>query len=54
MDKLIRAIFAEFDTQKRLKLLTQLNESMNEEAVMIFVAHDHTARALSPKVPGFV
>ena len=54
MDKLIRAIFAEFDTQKRLKLLTQLNESMNEEAVMIFVAHDLNPRALSPKVHGFV
>jgi peptide/nickel transport system substrate-binding protein len=54
MDKLITAIFAEFDTQKRLKLLTQLNESMNEEAVMIFVAHDVNPRALSPKVHGFV
>jgi ABC-type transport system substrate-binding protein len=54
MDKLITAIFAEFDAQKRLKLLTQLNESMNEEAVMIFVAHDLNPRAISPKVHGFV
>ena len=54
MDKLITAIFAEFDTQKRLKLLTQLNESMNEEAVMIFVAHDLNPRAMSPKVHGFI
>ena len=54
MDKLITAIFAEFDAQKRLKLLTQLNESMNEEAVMIFVAHDLNPRAMSPKVHGFV
>ena len=54
LDKLITAVFAEFDTQKRLKLLTQLNESMNEEAVMIFVAHDLNPRAMSPKVHGFV
>ena len=54
MDKLITAIFAEFDTRKRLKLLTQLNESMNEEAVMIFVAHDLNPRAMSPKVHGFI
>jgi ABC-type transport system substrate-binding protein len=54
MDRLISAIFAEFDTQKRLKLVTQLNESMNEEAVMIFVAHDLNPRAISPKVHGFV
>ena len=54
IDKLVSAIFAEFDTQKRLKLLTQLNESMNEEAVMIFVAHDLNPRAMSPKVHDFV
>ena len=39
---------------KRLVLLTKLNELMNEEAVMIFVAHDVNPRALSPKVHGFV
>jgi peptide/nickel transport system substrate-binding protein len=54
VDKLVGAILSEFDTSKRLVLLTQLNELMNEEAVLIFVAHDLNPRALSPKVHGFV
>ena len=54
MDKLVKAILSEFDAEKRLALLTQLNERMNEEAVMIFVAHDLNPRALSPEVHGFV
>ena len=54
MDKLIEGILAEFDTPKRLALLTQLHEMMSEEAVLIFVAHDLNPRALSPKVKGFV
>ena len=54
MDKLIEGILAEFDTTKRLALLTQLHEMMSEEAVLIFVAHDLNPRAMSPKVKGFV
>jgi len=54
VDKLTEDIFAEFDTAKRLQLLTKLNETMNEEAALIFVAHDLNPRALSPKVKGFV
>jgi ABC-type transport system substrate-binding protein len=54
VDKLVEQIFGEFDPTKRLALLTKLNETMNEEAVMIFVAHDLNPRALSPKVHGFV
>jgi ABC-type transport system substrate-binding protein len=54
VDKLVGEIFGEFDPAKRLALLTQLNELMNEEAVMIFVAHDLNPRGLSPKVHGFV
>ena len=54
MDKLVEAIFAEFDPGKRLKLLTQLNEKINEEAALIFVAHDLNPGALSPKVHGFI
>jgi peptide/nickel transport system substrate-binding protein len=54
VDKLVGDIFGEFDPAKRLVLLTKLNEIMNEEAVMIFVAHDLNPRALSPKVHGFV
>ena len=44
----------EFDPAKRLALLTKLNETMNEEAALIFVAHDLNPRGLSPKVQGFV
>jgi len=53
-DKLVEAVYGEFDPAKRLVLLTRLNELMNEDAVMIFVAHDLNPRALSPKVHGFV
>ena len=47
-------IFSEFDDAKRNVLLTQLHEVMNEQAVMIWVAHDLNPRALSPKLKGFV
>jgi hypothetical protein len=51
---LITSIFNEFDDGKRMVLLTQLHEKMNEQAVMIWVAHDLNPRALSPKLKGFV
>src|SRR5271166_6461345 len=54
VDKLIDNILSEFDTAKRLVLLTKLHEMMNEEAVLIFVAHDLNPRAMSPEVHGFV
>ena len=54
MDKLIEATMNEFDPAKQNVLLTRLNELMNEEAVMIFVAHDINPRAMSPTVKGFV
>jgi ABC-type transport system substrate-binding protein len=54
MDKLIEAILGEFDSAKRLALLTKLNETINEEAALIFVVHDINPRALSSKVHGFV
>ena len=54
VDKLVAAILGEFDTTKRLALLTKLHELMSEEAVLLFVAHDLNPRALSPKVQGFV
>jgi ABC-type transport system substrate-binding protein len=54
VDKLVEQIFGEFDATKRLALLTKLNETMNEEAALIFVAHDLNPRGLSPKVHGFV
>jgi ABC-type transport system substrate-binding protein len=54
IDKTITAVLGEFDTNKRLALLTKLNEMMNEEAALIFVGHDLNPRAMSPKVKGFV
>jgi len=54
VDKLVVGILSEFDSEKRLELLTELHEKMNEEAVMIFVVHDVNPRALAPSVHGFV
>jgi peptide/nickel transport system substrate-binding protein len=54
VDKLVVDILSEFDSEKRLDLLTKLHEKMNEEAVMIFGVHDVNPRALAPSVHGFV
>ncbi|MEJ0020420.1 MAG: ABC transporter substrate-binding protein [Acetobacteraceae bacterium] len=54
MDKQVEAVMAEFDPAKRNVLLTQMNEMMNEDAALLFVAHDINPRAMSPKVKGFV
>ena len=39
-EELVTRITAEFDAEKRNDLLAKLNERMNEQAVMIWVAHD--------------
>jgi len=54
IDKTIAGVLGEFNSEKRLALLTKLNEQMNEEAIMLYVVHDLNPRALSPKVHGFV
>jgi len=53
-EDLLVKIGAEFDASKRLGLLKQLNERMNDQAIMVWVAHDVNPRALSPKLKGFV
>ncbi|WP_158745973.1 ABC transporter substrate-binding protein [Acidisphaera sp. L21] len=53
-EDLIAKINAEFDPARRNDLLIKLNERMNAQAVMIWVAHDVNPRALSPKLHGFV
>jgi ABC-type transport system substrate-binding protein len=53
-DALVEHVYNEFDPAKRLVWLTKLNEDINEQAALIFVAHDLNPRALSPKVHGFV
>jgi peptide/nickel transport system substrate-binding protein len=37
-----------------MALLTKLHETMSEDAMTIWVAHDLNPRALSPKPKGFV
>jgi ABC-type transport system substrate-binding protein len=54
LESTIAAISAEFDPAKQLVLLKKVNERMNDQAVMVWVAHDVNPRALSPKVKGFV
>jgi peptide/nickel transport system substrate-binding protein len=54
VEKLVLEITGEFDEGKRLTLLKSLNERMNDQAVMIWVAHDVNPRVLSPKLHGFV
>ncbi len=53
-EDLVNQIFNEFDPTKQTALLTKLHEFMNDQAVMIWVAHDLNPRALSPKLHGFV
>lgn len=53
-EELTTKIFSEFDDAKRIALLTKMHEVMNEQAMMIWVAHDLNPRALSPKLKGFV
>jgi peptide/nickel transport system substrate-binding protein len=54
VERMIADINGEFDATKRNALLARLNEKMNDDAVMIWVAHDVNPRALSPKLHGFV
>jgi peptide/nickel transport system substrate-binding protein len=53
MEALVDQSLGEFDVAKRAVKLRELHDYMNEEAVMIWVAHDLNARALSPKLRGF-
>jgi peptide/nickel transport system substrate-binding protein len=53
-EALVGRIVSEFDDAKRNALLTQLHEMMNEQALMILVAHDLNPRALWPKLKCFV
>ena len=53
-ETLVSQVNSEFDEAKRNTLLEKLNERMNDQAVMIWVAHDVNPRAVSPKVHDFV
>ena len=53
-DALVDKILSTFDPAAQTTLLSELNERMNDQAMMIWVAHDLNPRALSPKLHGFV
>jgi peptide/nickel transport system substrate-binding protein len=54
VDKLGEAALAEFDAEKRNKIIAAMHEKLVAEAYEIFIVHDLNPRALSPKVKGFV
>lgn len=54
VDALIKDIYSTFDAESRLAKLTKLHETMVDEAIMLWVAHDVNPRALHPRVKGFV
>jgi ABC-type transport system substrate-binding protein len=54
MDTLINQALSTFDEAPRQQLLIRIHELMNEDAAMLWVAHDLNPRALSPRVQGFV
>ena len=53
-DKLMDAIYNEFDPAKQEKLLQQLHEKLVNDRLFLFVAHDMNPRAMSRNVQGFV
>lgn len=54
VEKLVVGIYETFDEGARDKMITRVHEIMNEDAVMLFVAHDLNPRALSSRLKGFV
>jgi ABC-type transport system substrate-binding protein len=54
IDELGNEALGEFDTAKRNKLLTEMNELAVADASEVYIVHDLNPRALSPKLSGFV
>jgi peptide/nickel transport system substrate-binding protein len=54
VDALVDKIRTSFDTKTQDKLLTEVHETMVNEALMLWVVHDVNPHALSPKVKEFV
>jgi ABC-type transport system substrate-binding protein len=54
VDKLGEAALAEFDTEKRNKIIAKMHETLVADAYEVFIVHDLNPRALSPKLKGFV
>lgn len=54
MDKLLDAVRNTFDPKEQLAVLQKVHEKYVDDALFLMVTHDVNARALSPKVQGFV
>jgi peptide/nickel transport system substrate-binding protein len=54
MDKLFEEVRNTFDKEAQTKILQKIHERYVDEALFLMITHDVNARALSPKVKGFV
>jgi ABC-type transport system substrate-binding protein len=54
MDKLLDQVRNTFDKAEQTKVLQKVHEKFVDDALFLMVTHDVNARALSPKVQGFV
>lgn len=54
MDKLFDQVRNAFDPQEQAAVLSKIHEKYVNEALFLMVTHDVNARAMSPKVKGFV
>ncbi|PPD14738.1 MAG: ABC transporter substrate-binding protein [Methylobacterium sp.] len=54
MDKMFDEVRNTFDAEAQTKVLQRVHEKYVDEALFLMVTHDVNARALSPKVKGFV
>ncbi|MFN4278034.1 MAG: ABC transporter substrate-binding protein [Ferrovibrio sp.] len=54
MDKLFDEVRNAFDTKEQDKVMEKIHEKYVNEALFLMVTHDVNARAMSPKVKGFV
>ncbi len=54
MDKLFDEVRNTFDPEAQTKVLQRIHEKYVDEALFLMVTHDVNARAMSPKVRGFV
>jgi ABC-type transport system substrate-binding protein len=54
MDKMFDQVRNTFDPQAQIAILQKIHEKYVDDALFIMVTHDVNARAMSPKVKGFV
>ncbi|BAT59285.1 glutathione-binding protein GsiB precursor [Variibacter gotjawalensis] len=54
MDKLLADVRSAFDPAEQNKVLQKVHEKFVDEALFLMVTHDVNARAINPKVKGFV